>query len=318
MRAVAVTESVYRLCYAWGPPLAALSLAGLALYVRWKQGRRGLGELLSDRLVFAACLLSALGVPVFYRYWGVPPGFAQGEIGILVGEIPGDGDRTAQQAYARAIREQAAAAGLAGVVKVRLVRRPLPTGPPEQFRVAASIARRLGASFILRCLGAGQRRECRLAAVNRPRPLPSPTRSEGSGRRQPRELDEFLLPGDTALGARFVAAMCLYRRGDYREAADRLRAILAAEALPADSPARPYVAFVLGNCDYRLAGGESALRRAIRAYEIAARGWSSGDHAVQRAAAAANRAAACARLARRSKGADAGRVTGIGQTARRR
>ena len=294
------TESAFRLCYGWGPPLAALLIVGWAIHVRWKRSRRGFQGLLSGRLVFAACVISGLGVPVFYRYWGVPARFTQGETGILIGEVPGDRGREKQDSYARAIRDVAGGEPeLACTVKVRLITRPLPAEPERQRQVAISIGRRLGASFVLRSFRAAGERECRLTIVNRPAPERPEAPVERFREIQPREMDEFPLPAATAMGARCVVAFCLYRRGRYREAANDIERIVETSQPRPGDVFHPYLTFVLGNCYYHLgsADGASVLRLAIAAYESAAREWPSGGYSIERAVTADNRATTCARLA---------------------
>ncbi len=83
--------------YPLGPPLAGLVPLLLLIWkvgkYRWDQGDRGW------KLVFARLFLFTLlvSVPLFsfltwhyVRIWGLPDGFGQNEIGILVAAVPGD------------------------------------------------------------------------------------------------------------------------------------------------------------------------------------------------------------------------------------
>ena len=144
---------IRELGYYWGPLVAALSIVGGAIYVRWKQRYRKFRTLLFNWPVFSACVVCLVGLPLFYRYWGAPEAFGSNEIGILVAEVPGDTRREQQNSYAMAIRSLTASTpDLADVVKVRLLERPLPADPDQQHKVATSIGRRLRASLVLRAV----------------------------------------------------------------------------------------------------------------------------------------------------------------------
>src|SRR5690348_1583208 len=95
----------------------------------WNKGERGFRKLTLPLLIAASILLFTAG-PVagyVYLYRGLPSGFNDSEIGILVAKVPGDKESEWQSKYARAILEQVNNnPQLHGVIKVRLLERPLP------------------------------------------------------------------------------------------------------------------------------------------------------------------------------------------------
>jgi len=111
-------------------PLVIVVLTVIFAYRRYRhlwdyRGERGFGLW---RSVLAASAIVMAGLSVIgwlaYRFWGLPPSFADGQIGILVAEVPDQNNRNHQEAYQYAIRLQIAQ--LREVVKVRLIERHCP------------------------------------------------------------------------------------------------------------------------------------------------------------------------------------------------
>src|ERR1035438_3671886 len=109
--------------------LFAVGIVWLYGRYRWKKGSRGFHQLAVPLVYMGASFLlpAALLAYYLYLYRGLPSAFNSSETGILVAEISGDVDRKQQSKYARAILDQTEKSPhLHGLVKVRLIERPLP------------------------------------------------------------------------------------------------------------------------------------------------------------------------------------------------
>lgn len=139
-----------------GPLLVAIALLVPVVRYRWKRGNRTFrGLFLNPAFLtaFASCaVVLCLYYGYRYRYWGLPAAFGESQIGILIGEVPGDTpDLQRQRAYAQAIYE--AVQGnpkLKQVVKVELLRRTFRAGPDEEHSDALNVGHWLRPAFVLR------------------------------------------------------------------------------------------------------------------------------------------------------------------------
>ena len=232
---------------------------------RWKKGRRG-RKLLFNGPVLATCAVIVIGVFLFYRYWGLPKAFAPGEIGILVAEIPGDDNRRQQNTYAHAIRQLVAETpDLADTVKVRLIERPLPSGPDAQHSTSLALGKRLGATFVLRAVRVELGYQVWITVVGQPQFSREEGHLGGVAQGQLAELEQLPLPGEITLLARCALALSLYHGEKHQEAAAHLRRVLDSPELPNAAPPRSYLLHALGNSLYRV----PALKQALDAYEKA-------------------------------------------------
>jgi hypothetical protein len=147
-------DSILKLGPTWGPLLLAL-LAVSAIIRHVKKGDKDGWSVLTNAsvlLVVFGCTVALGGWYYYrYRYLGLPKSFKDGEIGILIAEVPGDSGQQRQAAYARAIHETLQGEPkLSEVAKVRLLERPLPADPERQHLAALKLGRWLHAAFVLR------------------------------------------------------------------------------------------------------------------------------------------------------------------------
>jgi hypothetical protein len=90
-------------------PVIVLVAAGVVAWryakYRWKRHKRGFCQLWLP--IFTVYLLGVLILSplawLFYRFWGLPHSFANGDIGILIAEVPDQTDRAQQITYENAI-----------------------------------------------------------------------------------------------------------------------------------------------------------------------------------------------------------------------
>ena len=182
-----------------------------------------------------------------YRFWGIPSKFSNGEIGILVAEVPNDPDRQKQDAYAQAIRALAEASqDLKDVISVRLIQRPLSEDPERQQAEALRIGRWTHATFVLRPFQVSGVQEPWLTVVDQPEfsRVESPEGKIESG--DLANLDRLRLPDDMALLSRCVLALADYNHGEYNQSVAELKQVLTASNLPAAAPSRADLEFYLG------------------------------------------------------------------------
>ena len=265
MPTVDLINLIRELGYDWGPTAAGLLLLWALIRYRWKKGLRG-PKLLFNGPVLATCAVIVIGVVLFYRYWGLPQAFAPGEIGILVAEIPGDDNRRQQNTYAHAIRQLVAETpDLADIVKVRLLERPLPSGPDAQHSTSLELGNRLGATFVLWAVRVELGYQVWITVVDQPQF----SREEGHlgkvAQGQLAELEQLPLPGEITLLARCALALSLYHGEKHQEAAAHLRRVLDSPELPNAAPPRSYLLLALGNSLSKV----PALKQALDAYEKA-------------------------------------------------
>jgi hypothetical protein len=117
---------ILELGYPWGGAVLALLITFATITFRWKVGDRSLRALLVNWLVLSVVLICAIGFFLFYRYYGLPGSFTNGEMGFLVAQLPEDTDRGKQESYVQAIKGLAAQSQDLQSVRVNLLERPLP------------------------------------------------------------------------------------------------------------------------------------------------------------------------------------------------
>jgi len=242
----------------------AVLLLSAVVYLRWKQGHKSLKKLFLNWSLLLTLILCFIGVFLFYRYWGIPAEFEEGEIGILVTELPGDVNRQQQAAYARAIRiDIQRFPELTSIVRVRTLDQPLPTDPELQQVAATKIGRRLHATFVLRPFAIEGIHEPLLNIIDQPgfgmpeSPLPKFKQI------QLPDLDTLPLPHDLELLARCTLAVTLTQKKAYREAARELQIVLSAPELPQSAPSRPNLYFLFGE----VLSSDGQLDSAIASYK---------------------------------------------------
>ena len=121
----------------WGLPVFFIALLVLRLRYCWiYRGARDLRQF-TGGWTWVILITASVVLPCYYgyryRYWDLPPPFEKGEIGILIGEVPGDTNRQQQASYAREIRALVQKTPeLMSIVKVEMLERPLPADPGDQ------------------------------------------------------------------------------------------------------------------------------------------------------------------------------------------
>jgi tetratricopeptide (TPR) repeat protein len=267
----------------WGVTLVCTLLLFSLAQHRWTSA--GIEGLVSDPLMRIAVCVFIIGVPLylltyyfgFARRFGLPAPFRQGEVGVIVAQIPGDIDHRLQQTYAQAIRAfNVVDSEVSDSIKIRLLERPLPDDPDRQHQEALRLGRRLRASFVLRAIRVEGGFQAWLTIV----------RSQDFGRheahlgrineQQVAELDKLPLPMQMTVLARCASALYLYSREDYETAAQLLREIVVVPELLPGSPSRAYFLFILGNCylNGRFRDPATFLARAVATYDDVLTEWS--------------------------------------------
>ena len=182
--------------------------------------------------------LSVIGWLV-YRYWGLPSSFADGQIDILVAEVPDQNNREQQPAYQTALRLRVQnSEQLQKIVKVRLIERPLPPDVDAQQAEAVKSGRWLRAAFVLRPFVVEGTQEPWLTVVNRQdifHPESSLGKFSSPGLAT---LDTLPLPADLAQLAETAFALTLSERDSYKEAAQVLGDVLKSGHLPEAATSR--------------------------------------------------------------------------------
>ena len=196
---------IVELGYPWnGAALALLIIFGAIMYRR-KLDPQNLRRLLVHWSVVAVALICTIGFILFYRYYGLPGSFQNGEMGFLVAPLPADTDRSKQESYVQAIATQAAQSQDLQNMKVRLLYRPLPEVLEGQHREALKLGRRLNASFVLRLVPVqGGNVAVWITRV----PLPG---SDGGAAGQPQAPTGHHLPSDRQIVARSCVVLALIR-----------------------------------------------------------------------------------------------------------
>jgi len=237
----------------------------------WNRGHRGFRALWLRVLILPLCIMATLaGYGLWhYRFRGLPWAFASNEVGFLIAEVPGDKDHEQQNAYAQAIRELSEKTpSLKGVVRVRLIERPLPADPEDQQAEALRIGHWLHAAFVLRPYTIEGFQEPWRTVVDQPhfsRPEAPVAKFQTS---ELASLGDLSLPGDLVLLARCALAFSFYRRASYDQASRELSDVLAAPSLPELAPSRWGLAFTYGNALCLLGKtdeGIAQFRRALAA-----------------------------------------------------
>jgi len=236
----------------WGPLALPIFLLSWRIRYLWRdKGARG-WALPLDGWVLGLSLASGIFFPIYHywfdNHWHLPPPFSQGDIGILIAEVPGDTDRQLQSAYANAIRAiTAKTPELEGIVKVRLITRSLSPDPEEQHVEATRIGRRLHASFVLRAFSIGNVQQVWVTIIEQP----VFSKNEGLmgtfAATELADVDKLPLPREVLLLARCIRALSLYRRRSYNDATSELQEILASKELPSVAPGRWALNSLLGS-----------------------------------------------------------------------
>ena len=262
-----------------GPKLRPIGgfclLLGLAIRYEWRRnGARGL-DLLLNWTVFRVFICGLLVLPPWYyylyRYQGLPKPFDNREIGILIGEVPGDSDGQQQVAYAQAIRSLVdKSPDLNGIVIVRTLQRSLARDPEEQQEEAIRIGHWLGASFVVRPFAVEGVQEPWLTVIDQPY---FPAKETPMGRFDNIQLarpDNLALPGDLLLFARSTLAFSYYRLGFYGQATDELQQVLSSPGLEDAilAPSRANLELTLGNTEVATGNLDGAIENFNKAINL--------------------------------------------------
>ncbi len=259
------------------PPLIPLVIVVLTVYFACRRYQylgdyRGERGFRLRRSVLAASAVVAAGLSVIdwpvYRYWGLPSSFADGQIGILVAEVPDQNNREQQPAYQTALRLRVQnSEQLQKIVKVRLIERPLiPDAVAQEAEVVKS-GRWLRAAFVLRPFVVQGTLELWLTVVN-PQDIFQPESSLGKFTRlRLATLDTLPLPADLAQLAETAFALTLSERHSYKEAAQVLGDVLKSGHLPEAATSRWALDHLRGD-DLLLSGSNT---EAIAQYKEALR-----------------------------------------------
>jgi tetratricopeptide (TPR) repeat protein len=260
----AILELLIEIGPIWGPPILLGGTVYWRLRYRWVYGGVRGFRIVWDRGILFIILAAAVVLPSYYhirhRYWGLPDPFKQGEIGILVGEVPGDTNQDQQAAYTRGIRELAHnTPELKSFVRVEMLDRTLPPDPEKQHATALQWGRWLHAAFVLRPNVVEGVQEPWITVVDQPlfSRVDAPLGKFGSPMLA--NLDQLPLPSDLLLLARCTLALSLYNRSFFSEAASLLEQVLASPSLPVAAPARPTLNLVLANCRMSLGQFDKAV-----------------------------------------------------------
>ena len=257
----------------WALPVVFLALLVLRLRYCWRyRGARELRQFGGGWtwviLVTASVVLGCY-YGYRYRYWGLPPPFEKGEIGILIGEIPGDIDQRQQAAYAREIRALVQKTPeLEAIVKVKMLERPLPADPQEQHAKALEWGRWLRATFVLRPNVVEGVQEPWITVVDQPEFSTVEAPMGKFANAQLANLDQLPLPSNLLLLARCALALAFYRQGSYDHVAGELQEVLAAPGLPEPAPSQSYLSFIYGNALLFLGKNDEAVAQFKKAIAL--------------------------------------------------
>jgi len=183
-----------------------------------------------------------------YRYAGLPQSFKRGEIGIVIGWVPGETNPQQVAAYARELRALAEKCPrLSDIVKVRMLSRPLPVDSEEQREEAVRWGHWLHATFVIRVNAVEGVQEPWLSVVDQPHfskvelPLQKfPTAKLAN-------LDELPLPNNLLLLARCALALAFYSDSSFTQSNEQLEFVLSSPNLPEAAPTRADLECLLGN-----------------------------------------------------------------------
>lgn len=199
------------------------------------------------------------------RYWGIPRPFESDKIGILIGEEPGDDNRSDQTAYQSAIESHVKAVPkLDGVLQTDLIERPLSRGLEEQQEEALKIGRWVHAAFVLRPLKTGGGRSIWLTIVDQEGFTANSAYLGSFPSSQLSLPDKMRMPTDLLMLARCVLGISLFRRSEFRDSADELNAILASQDLPPAAPSRANLNYFLA-LDYLDLNDRGLVQDAVNA-----------------------------------------------------
>jgi tetratricopeptide (TPR) repeat protein len=253
-------------------PAIFLALLVLRLCYCWRyRGARDIRQF-GGGWTWVILITAGVVLPCYYvcrdRYWGLPAPFERGEIGILIGEVPGDTNQQQQAAYAREIRALVQKTPeLEAIVKVEMLERPLPADPQEQHAKALQWGRWLRATLVLRPNVVEGVQEPWITVVDQPDFSMAEAPMGKFPSAQLANLDQLPLPSDLLLLARCALAVAFYRRGSYEHVAGDLQEILATPGLLELAPSRSSLSFIFGNALSFLGRTEEAIaeyRQALR------------------------------------------------------
>ena len=248
----------------WAPPSIFFALLVSRFMYCWHyRGARELSQF-GGGWTWVILITASIVLPCYYgcryRYWGLPRPFEKGEIGILIGEVPGDINEQQQAAYAREIRTLAQKTPeLASIVKVQMLERPLPVDPEQQYAKALQWGRWLRATFVLRPNVVEGVQEPWITVVDQPEfsEVEAPMGKFPSA--QLSNLDQLPLPSNLLLLARCALALAFYRRGSYDHVTGELQNVLAAPGLPELAPSRSFLTLIYGNASYFMGKNDEAI-----------------------------------------------------------
>ena len=213
---------------------------------------------------------------LFYLHYnrGLPDRFEDGDIGILIAELPHQADRNGQLMYERALRQAFDAAPLlTRRASIQLIRRPLPEGDQAAHEEALDLGESLNAWYVVRPIQLGvselTQHSIELTMVAQPDFAGRPGRVS-LGRVTSGDLvgpDRLSLRLGALPFARFVVAMALYRSGLYRHAADALASLMDEGALPS-GPGWFDLLFTRASAEFRAGRYRKAEEFALRAREL--------------------------------------------------
>ncbi len=256
----------------WTPPSVTIVILGAVLYSRWKRRYRKPSSLLFNREIATALIVCAVFsagyYAYFYRYWGLPEKFDRHEVGILIAEVPGDVAGKEQQAYALAIEDLAQKTpDLKGVLRVKLLQRPLPVDPELQHQKAIQIGKWVRASYVVRPYEINGVQQPWLSVVGEPWSSRSEAPMAAFSNFDFAKLGDLLLPRQIILMAQCTIAASLYNARLYARAATEFASVLASPQLPEVAPSRPNLNLWLGNSLFQSGkpgDAEQPFRTAIR------------------------------------------------------
>ncbi|HLW69168.1 MAG TPA: tetratricopeptide repeat protein [Candidatus Binataceae bacterium] len=254
--------------------IAVVALTAIFAYFRYWYLRDYRGE--QRFALWRSVIVFSLGVAIVssiigwltYRYWGLPCSFTDGQIGILIAEVPGDQNREQQSAYQNSIFLQfQSSEQLRGIAHVKQIERPLPPDADDQQAEALKIGRWLRAALVLRPFVVEGTQEPWLTVVNPQRIFQPQSNLEEFPSSQLATLDKLPLPQEIAQIAKTVLALALGARGSYKEAAQILSDVLKSGRLPEATASREALDHLRGN--YLLLSGNTI--EAIAEYKEALR-----------------------------------------------
>jgi len=223
-------------------------VASICFSLLWGDKRRSWRELwmpVGTSFAFGYLVLLVL-LPFYYRYGNLPSSFQNGEVGILIAEVPDEPNLARQRAYELAIRDRfQKSARLKDIAKVRMLTRPLPVDLQDQQIEAVKIGRWLNASFVLRPYTIESTQSPELTVVDPGQTFKGESSLGKFPNAQLAYLDHLPLPDNIVLLAEVAEALSLEEEMS-PDAADLLGDVLASPELPDAAPGRPMLHYLRG------------------------------------------------------------------------